>query len=278
MSRWRVLLQILWCVTCFFVLISGLLYLYPEAPDVSWFLNWRNYEVSVRWAVESVNKNDAYIQITDSRRSNDFQIIPWFDKVLSENVKISYPSLKKNRDESVVIMTPEWDIFWLFPQSEVQVAFSGDRMIKVLRLSWKIWFLTWIFTWVTSCDGDSLLTQEEQLWMEWVQYDYKRDFIRYLKNQISKSNIDWANNTIMYNIDWKIIRFLVKLFPTSFSKNLRNYNEFQRYFSWIEIDEIDLNRYLMQQMTWEVKASIRGWLKNGINVWKMNTYDIFKKH
>lgn len=279
-SRWRVLLQILWWIICFFILISGFFYLYPDAPDIKWFLDWRNYEISVIWATKPIDTSEAYIQITDSRRSSDFQIVPWFAKVLTEDLKISYPSLKKSRDENVVVRTPEWDIFWLFPQSEIGIEFSGNKMVMVSKLSWRIGFLTWIFSWVTSYSWiEPSLTEEEELWMKWAQYTYKQDFIRYLKNQISRSNIDWANNTIMYNIDWKIIKYLVKLFPTSFSKNLRNYNEFQEYFSWIDDDnEMDLSRYSMQQITWATKTSIWWGLKNGINAWKMNMYDIFKKH
>ena len=276
-SRWRVLLQILWWITCFFILISWLFYLYPDSPDIEWFLDWRNYEISAIWAVNSVDKEDAYIQITDTKRSRDFQIVPWFTKVLNEDLRISYPSLKKSRDENIIIMTPKWDIFWLFPQSKIQVFFSGDEMIKVSKLSWKVGFLSWVFTWAIAYDGDSL-SEEEQVWLEWVQYNYKYDFVKYLKNQISKSNIDWASNTIMYNIDWKIIKFLVKLFPTSFSKNLRNYNEFQKYFDWIDKDDVDLSRYSMQHITWDSRAWIWSSLKNGVNAWKTNTYNIFKKH
>jgi hypothetical protein len=50
----------------------------------------------------------------------------------------------------------------------------------------------------------------------------------------------------MYNIDGKIIKFLAKMFPVSFSKNLHNYNEFQKYFAW-EDKSIDLGRYNMKQ-------------------------------
>ena len=76
---------------------------------------------------------------------------------------------------------------------------------------------------------------------------YKYDLVEYLKDQISESNIGWANNTIMYNIDGKIIKFLVKLFPATYSRNLRNYNEFQEYFSWIDGDEINLSRYSLEE-------------------------------
>jgi hypothetical protein len=47
----------------------------------------------------------------------------------------------------------------------------------------------------------------------------------------------------MYDIDGRILSFLAKLFPASFGKNLKNYKEFMNYFSLVEQDEIDLERY-----------------------------------
>jgi hypothetical protein len=58
--------------------------------------------------------------------------------------------------------------------------------------------------------------------------------VSYLKNQISDNEMSLANSRVMYNIDGKVIKWLARMFPASFTKNLRNYNEFQNYFSWID--------------------------------------------
>ena len=71
-------------------------------------------------------------------------------------------------------------------------------------------------------------------WLNSAQKIYKYELVYYLKNQISESKIGWANNTVMYNIDGKIIGFLAKMFPVSFGGNLDNYNEFQKYFSRVD--------------------------------------------
>jgi hypothetical protein len=55
---------------------------------------------------ENVLKKDAYIQIVDSKRTSDFDIIPNFEKQISESCKISYPSKKTQRDENVIFITP----------------------------------------------------------------------------------------------------------------------------------------------------------------------------
>jgi hypothetical protein len=55
---------------------------------------------------KNVPKKDAYIQIVDMKRTNDFDIVPDFEKQIVENCKISYPSKKVHRDENVVITTP----------------------------------------------------------------------------------------------------------------------------------------------------------------------------
>lgn len=277
-SRWKYLLQIIWWILSFFILISGFFYLYPDKPDVEWFIDGRNYEISVVWVDKDLDKSDAYIQITDIRRSNDFEITPFFSKILTENSKISYPSLRSVRDEKVVIMTPQWAVVELFPQSEVQVEFSGKDLVKISKLTWKIGFLSWVFSGVTDVIwSEDSLSIDEQNFIESVQYMYKYQFVEYLKDQISDGNISFTNNTIMYNIDGKIIKFLVKMFPTSFSKNLRNYNEFQNYFSWISSDEIDLSRYSLEQR-WGPNNSFWWSFKNGVNAWRSNTYRIFKKN
>ena len=80
----------------------------------------------------------------------------------------------------------------------------------------------------------------------------------------------------MYNIDWVILKFLARLFPTSFNKNLNNYNEFQKYFSLIE-NSTNLSRYSLNERSqeWEFKAFWNG-LKRNMGIWKSNTYNIFK--
>ena len=55
---------------------------------------------------ESVDRSDAYVQIVDGKRSNAYDITSFFLQILSENCKISYPSLRSQRDEKLVIMSP----------------------------------------------------------------------------------------------------------------------------------------------------------------------------
>ena len=55
---------------------------------------------------ESIDRSDAYIQIVDDKRSSSYDITSFFLQILSENCKISYPSLKSQRDEKLVIMSP----------------------------------------------------------------------------------------------------------------------------------------------------------------------------
>jgi hypothetical protein len=66
------------------------------------------------------------------------------------------------------------------------------------------------------------------------------------------------------------------MFPVTFSKNLHNYNEFQKYFSWVD-QWINLERFSMKQLTWESISSFRWNIQNNIEAWKSNTYWWFKK-
>lgn len=278
-SRWKYLLQILWWIFSFFILISGMFYFYPEAPDIQWFINGRSTELSFIWVNDRVDKSDAYVQLVTSKGITDLVIMPYFSRALSESQKISYPSLKSQRDEKIIIITPYGDVIWLFPQSEIQVAFDWNKMKKIDKLNWKIWFLSWVFeSNIEILWYEQNLTQEQQDWIEWIQNLYKNDLVSYLKNQIAESNIWWANNTIMYNIDGKIIWFLARMFPVTFGKNLRNYNEFQKYFSWVD-EWVNLSKYSMSELEWNGWDGISVWwyIKNNMNMGKNSTYGLFKK-
>ena len=276
-TRWKYLLQIVWWIFSFFILISGIFYFYPEEPDIKWFLESRSNEVKILWVNNQVEKNDAYIKITSQKSINDFIITPWFTKILSEDVRIAYPSLRANREEKMIVETPQWDLVWIFPQSEVQMEFDWKDLKSVLKFNWRIWFLSWVFKSSLEYSGEKeILTNDQQERFIGVQSWYKNELVLYLKNQISESNIGWANNTVMYNIDWKIIKILAKMFPVSFSDNLHNYSEFQKYFS--RLDEwSDLGRYEMKQWSWWSLWWIWWSMKDNIDIWKNNIYGRFKK-
>lgn len=276
-SRWKYLLQALWWVFSFFILISWVFYLYPEEPDIEWFISSKSYDLSFIWVTEQVQKRDAYIQITNNRKNEDFLISPWFSKILSEDCKISYPSLKSQREEKIVIITPSWETFLLFPQSEVSVEFSWFDISRIINVNWRVWVMSWLFDsslkYIWSTYGLSSWDNEMLLWIkEWYEYE----LVWYLKNQISDSHISLANNTLMYNIDGIVLKYLAKMFPTSFSKNLDNYNEFQKYFSLVE-NSTNLSRSSFEERSqeWEFKSFWSG-LKKNMKIWKWNTYNIFK--
>jgi hypothetical protein len=135
-SRWRYLLQIVWWIFSFFIMISGMFYFYPEEPDISWFLENKDNKISVLWVWNSVDKRDAYIKITGLKWSEDFNIQSSFERSLSENGKIAYPSLNKNRDEKVIITTSYWDLIQVFPQSEISLESSWKDLKMIKKLNW----------------------------------------------------------------------------------------------------------------------------------------------
>ncbi len=277
-SRWKYLLQIMWWIFSFFILISGIFYFYPDGPDIQWFLNKRNVQIVALWVSEIVEKSDAYIQIVDTKGTKEYEIRPNFSKNLTENVKIAYPSLNTQRNERIIIITPQGDLLWVFPQSEVQLQISWNNLENLSKLNWKIWFLSGVLqSWIKISWEIENLTPEQNMWLESVQYNYKYELVSYLKKQISQSNISRANNTVMYNIDGKIIKILSRMFPSTFTKNLHNYEEFQRYFSLIDEWEINLGRFSSKYGEWDSISSILWNMKDNIDIWKNNTYGRFKK-
>ena len=252
-------------------------YFYPEAPDVEWFLKSRKNEIRILWASVPVVKDEAYIKVTDMKGANDLEIMPNFVLPLHEDARIAYPSLTKERDEKLVVVMPEWNLVWIFPQSEILVQFEWNDLKKISKQSWRFWFLSWVFdSDVEVVWNDEILTLEEKEWLENMEKSYKADVVFYLKSQISDSKIGWAKNTIMYNIDGKIVWYLARMFPTTFGKNLQNYNEFQKYFGWMD-ETIDLSRYSTNQISKEPIKSIWWNLKKNADIWEENIYGWFKK-
>ena len=277
-TRWKYLMQIVWWIFWFFILISWIFYLYPNKPDIEWFIKSRSYEILVTNIDKNIAKKDAYIQIIDSKRSSDFDIIPDFEKQIVESCKISYPSKNTQRDEKVVIITPYWEIIWILPQSEIQLEFDNGKLVNLLKANWEIGYLSWIFDSSVAFSGGIELLSGQQDWVQWIQYDYKYDLVDYLRNQISSNEGILVNSSIMYKIDGKIIKWLARMFPASFTKNLRNYNEFQNYFSLVnKWENIWLGKYKIKQ--WNSWSFSYFWdnLVGNMEVWRENTYDIFKE-
>ena len=276
-SRRKYLLQGLWFVFSFFILVSGLFYFYPDEPDIQWFINDRNYEISAIWVLDSVSKRDAYIEINNWRRVADYEIEPWFNKILSESCEISYPSNKLEREEKIILMTPEWEIYWIFPQSKIKLDFAWKKIIRISNLAWRVWMISWLFGKSINYEWDLEILSGEQIeQFHGLQDWYKYDLVVYLRNQISESNITLANGTIMYDIDGRLLRFLARIFPTSFGKNLKNYNEFMYYFSLVDQDEIDLGRYSKVNKWWWIGPMLKT-MKEWIKKWKQDTY-LLKKY
>ena len=277
-SRRRYLLQGLWFVLSFFILVSGMLYFYPDKPDIEWFISDRNYEISVVWVVDAIPKRDAYIQINNWRKNEEYEIYPWFSKTILESCEISYPSNKSEREEKIIFKTPWWGIFLMFPQSKIQLDFEWKNLMNISKVSWRMGVLSWFFDEKIKVEWDAEILSQEQLeGLDILQEWYKYDLVSYLKNQISESNIWLANGTIMYNIDGKILNFLAKIFPASFRKNLKNYNEFMYYFSLVDQDEVNLERYSNKNMSWSVK-SMRRAMKQEFKHGKEDATYLLKKY
>ena len=268
------ILQVLGWILSFCILISGIFYLYPEEPDVVWFMNTRDYQILAHWISEPVQKRDAYIRIIWNKKTEDFEIEPGFYKELVENCRILYSSLKNQRDEKILIKTPEWGFYQIFPQSELQIEFLDWNISKIAVLNWNVWFLSGLFDPSIELLWNGYVFSDEELQeLKILQESYNEELVDYLKNQISGENVSLANNEMVYKIDGKIIRFLSRIFPTSYSNNLRNYNEFQKYFDLVENDEIELWEhsnwaiYSKSTPTTSLRKSLRKNIDTGKGSW-----------
>ena len=230
----------------------------------------------MEWVENELKKNDAYIQIKGLKWNNDYDIVPNFRKVLTESWSISYPSLKKDREEKLFIMTPEWRLFWVFPQTEIQLEFEWKVLSRFSKTIWKVATISWMFM-----DDIQIVWEMENIENEEfdevnkLKEEYLYEFVSHLKNQISDSNISLANNTIMYDLDGRILKFLAKMFPASFWNNLKNYNEFMKYFSLVDNNDVNLARYSQKKSQWST-FSIFSQIKKDLKMWIKNTHLLHK--
>lgn len=270
------MLQVFGWILSFFILISGMIYLYPEKPDIDGFAGMKNYQISIFSVMESVPKKDAYLQISESEVTNDIEIVPNFTKVLLKDCKISYPSRKKDRLEKVVIITPKGGVIRIFPQTEVSLKFF-DKGLNVSNVSWKVWFLSGFLGSDVEIDWDvEILSEEQQIWIQWVQDGYEYELVEHLKNQILEDNPYWINNTIMHDVEGGVIRILVRLFPATFSKNLHNFEEYQKYFEKFD-DKLKIDVSFLKKMNFKYEWwSFWKSLKTNIMMGKTDIYDVFK--
>ena len=272
-TRWKIVWQVLWVVVSFFIMISWIFYLYPDKPDIEWFVKTRPYKISIFGLSWNVEKNDAYIQIIGNKRTDDFILESNFEKILNENCRIVYPSLKRDREEKVVMQSPEWDLYFIYPQSEIQLEFSGKVLSSVSKINWRVWFFSWLFnSSVENNFENENISEEWSDFVDSIQNLYKYDLVYYLKNQISDNNMSLANNTIMYNIDGVVLKYLARIFPASFTKNLNNYNEFQKYFALVPSDSVNLGRYFDVNKPNSIWDSFWSSIKNNMKIWMENTY------
>lgn len=273
-SKGKVVLQIVGWILSFAILISGIFYLYPEAPDINWFLKTQDTTISFLWVDGSIAKKDAYVQIvSDKGKKEDFSIEWSFNKILSEDCRILYPSLQTDRLEKIVISNPDGWFLLVLPQTEVQLKFSWWFIKGVYNVSWRIWVLSWVldigvvFSW-----HKYDLSDDELDLLDGLQDAYKLKLVSYLKKQISGDEISLVNTSIMYSVNGTILKFLVKMFPASFSKNLRNYNKFQEYFSLVPSDEYKNYTTSLQRGNQLDVDSFFWDLRDNMEIWHENMY------
>ena len=91
------------------------------------------------------------------------------------------------------------------------------------------------------------LSQENADFLSAMSQEYAEELVDFLREQISDSQIGLASSTIIQNIDGVILRFLARMFPTTFGQNLKNYNQFQQYFGLVEREKESMSRYSTQK-------------------------------
>ena len=78
----------------------------------------------------------------------------------------------------------------------------------------------------------------------------------------------------MYNLDGKLLKILAKLFPATFSRNLHNYNEFQKYFSMLPNNQVNINQHFKHNESTIHTDTLWSDIKENAQVGKQNIYNL----
>ena len=248
----KIPLNIFWWIFSFLILISGIFYLYPEAPDIQGFINQQANQLYIQSAT-SYPKHQGYLQIInlDTQRKEEIVLQNWIQrKKILPNTEISYITSSSIETE-IYLLLQNGEYISITPQSKI--LFQNTNIEIVVG---EIGFHPSKQTTNFSISGN-YTTIPSQHYQE-ISVGYRHSLEQHLKQQIgSKIQASF----FMQKINKKILDILWKFFPGFFSQNLKNYNDFQQHMI-SEDTPLTTEKYLI----WEINqnSNIFSQLKNNI--------------
>ena len=251
-------------VFSFLILISGLFYLYPDAPDTQGFIDKQKTQFLIH-SPTNIKKQQAYLQIIDLQNSRTQERLfnNWTSlHNLPHSYQINYISTTTNNNFEAFIIFPNGSLLQILPQSIIQKDNSREYQSTNIKT----------FSAPRKNQTETYLPSAENLLEIWTeQYReisdfYRENFETHLTQQMG--GIIRTNSTIQ-KINQSVLSLLHRMFPGFFWQNIKNYQDFQYYFELFDNQEIiiDSSKYarsrqiqyqsnLFQQISNNIKISL----------------------
>ncbi|MDR2190248.1 MAG: hypothetical protein LBP53_03515 [Candidatus Peribacteria bacterium] len=221
-ARIRQPLNILGMLISVIILISGLFYLYPEAPDKDGFIAQQHLQL-ITISDTQTPKYLAYLKITDlaTQRSQDLLFSEGRSTFsLPASAQISYIATQNDAPQQVFLLFPEGNLVQIPPQSIYTIEqhtlknFSTPTNELLLFVAPR-----------TTSEFSSSLSAD-------VYYTLTSPYRHHLKSYlIQQTNSPFIANATLQQLNKAVLKLLATMFPGFFTKNLQHYEEFQSYFS-----------------------------------------------
>lgn len=258
-------LYFVWGIASVLILISGIFYLYPHAPDVEGFIQQQPSQLILTSPTQQAQFT-AYITLVNlsTHKQQTFLFQTWTQFiVLPETYQISYVATTPDNEAQVFIIFPDATLFQILPQSTmyVQNEITPETWTFLRHQSLRTGLLEDISrVWKNRHLLLPLMSQETY---ENVTSFYRTTFTSYLIEQIGSPFIA---SPVMQQINKTVLMLLSKVFPWFFSQNLDNYYKFQTYFSFTHVSEPSpTNKYTLSQSI-ESDSNLRESIKKNVQL------------
>ncbi len=244
-----------------FVLMTGTLPLYENIPNITEFIQSQKTKIINQWA-----NTDGILTIKNALGTKKIPIkdLQESDIDLSQKTQISYASKIQSQWEKIFIDLGNWTFINIQPQSAVTLEQSGDNTImQIIQGNVEYYTpkeLSWVLQIIGKYKGKSIEETKNNIREQLTkQYEQKKE--EFFVNQIGGTIV---LNPVVDKVIGFFINTLYSINPTTYQKNLTNYNNIQWYFG-------KTTTWNTNPTTGETISSIFGDLMGQIKKWAEET-------
>ncbi len=218
-------LTILLSIINVLILISGLIYTYPEPPHIDQFIQKQSLQL-ITSSPENTPPQQTYLKIYYPEIFKEEIFLfqeGTFQKTLSNHTELHFISNQQNIPQQTFILFPNWSLLQLLPQSTIIIKKEGvNHTIQQWIGDSKVFN--------SELDTTIILQNKQTISSEiyhTISQPYYTNLQTFLKKQI------WGvfrTNPISIRLSEKTLLILSKTLPSFFSQNLKNFYKFQTFF------------------------------------------------